>query len=166
MKEKPTFNLHGIAFDKNAKDDDCYMITKERMFQFKGMNVGNWILKKEEIQVAAGSTEGSGSDLISTVKVFPGFHWDGCTGVGKITESKYTLLASLLHDILYIVKKNSQNPKFTLEQADVLLKKQIDMWQKADGHMNGQGSIYFWGIQTLGWPWKSGKIEGYTVEEL
>ena len=58
MKEKPTFNLYGITFDKNAKDDDCYMITKERMFQFKGMNVGNWILKKEEMQVAAGSTEG------------------------------------------------------------------------------------------------------------
>lgn len=96
------------------------------MFQFKGINLGSWDMRRESdnLLLAQASTEGD----LSTLYVYPQFTWDGCTGVGRIKESKYTLLASLVHDILYIAKKNCHSLPFTLDDADILLKKLIDTW--------------------------------------
>jgi hypothetical protein len=45
----------------------------------------------------------------SIVAVYPGYMWDGSTVVGKYYEDEVTLVASLVHDVLYNANKNPDN---------------------------------------------------------
>lgn len=142
-----------------------YMTTKDVEFTFDGIDTSDFTLKNtsgQTLAIARCVRKASPTRSVLTVK--KGFKWDGCTGVGNIYENKYTLMASIVHDILYIAQKDSDKKlPYTLGEADILLKKQIELWQKHDGVKSCIASVYYWGIKIFGWAWKFNKVPGYIV---
>lgn len=95
--------------------------------------------------------------------VEPGYKWDGCTGIGALTETGPTLIASIPHDILYIAKKCEPSLKYTLNQADIYFNRLMKTLYSDRGVSSVRPTLYYYGIKLLGWPFKFNKVPGYSV---
>lgn len=100
------------------------------------------------------------------MRIYKGFKWDGCTVIGKLTETPQTLVASAAHDALYIAKKNCPQLSFSLVQTDTYFKQLMKALYLADGITSVRPELYYFGIKAFGWPYKGGSVPGYIVERL
>lgn len=95
--------------------------------------------------------------------VYKGYKWDGCTGIGCLTETGPTLLASIPHDLLYIAKKARRDLPYTLKQADRYFRGLMETLYDGRGQSSIRPWLYYYGIQVIGWPFKLNKVPGYSV---
>lgn len=131
-----------------------YEITKEHKFIVPDMEVGCWDCYYADKLVASGRH--------NTLTVYPGYQWDGCTVIGKIYENEVTLQASILHDVLYNVGKNSDYfPHFILSDVDLWFRQLMEqLYAPKKSIIPG---LYYWIITIFGWPWKFGTNPGYKI---
>ncbi len=106
----------------------------------------------------------------SIVAVFPGYMWDGSTFIGNYYEDEVTLVASLIHDILYNANKNPDNikVKFTLWRADTIFSEYLTQGYRKTGTFFQKyivPSLYKWGLWILGTPWKFGNNKYYKLKK-
>lgn len=91
---------------------NTYKVTKPVKYWCQNMMVGKWKMYDKKGTLVAEAD-------IDTVTIYPGYVWDGCTIIGLLYEDKYTLQASLLHDILYeVLAVRGYKPVFSTYQAD------------------------------------------------
>lgn len=104
----------------------------------------------------------SASETNTVMTVEAGYEWDGCSYVGVITETIPTLIASLSHDILHVVKKFDGTPDrirdaFTWADVDFTFMSQMDALYEGK---SVRPFIYYWGLRLFGWPWHHNKVKG------
>lgn len=99
--------------------------------------------------------------LGKTLKIKKGYSWDGCTGVPSYP---WNLEASLVHDVLYQVKKNPNGElcKATWWQVDNLFKA---MMQNA-GASWLQRTTYYLGVRTFGYFFKLEKFNSLIIKAV
>lgn len=101
--------LKVIPLDKHGNQ---YEVTKPVQYWCENMMIGKWKLKDKKGKLVAEAD-------IDKLTIYPGYKWDGCTGIGMLYEDIYTLQASLLHDILYeALAVKGFNPVYSSFQAD------------------------------------------------
>lgn len=108
-------DIKDIDYIKAIQEDSLgnkYETIKPVEFWIENMDLGEWDLLDTNDKLIASAKK---DKLI----IHPGFKWDGCTVIGELYEDKYTLQASLLHDVLYTVLsvKGFKAP-FSALQAD------------------------------------------------
>lgn len=95
--------------------------------------------------------------------------WDGSTVIGKYYEDEQTMEASLLHDVLYNAYKNPQDIEvpFNLFLADKIMMRHLLKLYKGQGFIKSWlfPHLYFWGLTTVGIPWKFGNNNYYTLQK-
>lgn len=105
----------------------------------------------------------------SIVSVLPGYMWDGSTVVGEYYEDEVTIEASLIHDVLYNAYKNPQDIEvpFSLFLADKIMMRHLLKLYKGQGFIKSWvfPHLYYWGLATIGIPWKFGNNDYYTLQK-
>ena len=148
-----TFESHGESFK--------YRLTKKKIFA-TGYNFGKWELRNPENEVVA-KCDGS------IVVAYPNYLWDGSTVIGEYYEDEQTMEASLLHDILYNAKKNPKDIEvpFSLFLADKIMMRHLLKLYKGQGFVKSWlfPHLYFWGLTTVGIPWKWGNNDYYILQK-
>lgn len=142
--------------------DFKYRLKEEVTFKVN-KKLGNWNL------ISPQTNEIVASCIENTVTVYEGYMWDGSTVVGDYYEDEATLEASLLHDVLYNAYKNPQDIKvsFNLFQADQIMMQHLLSLYKDKGFVKRWlfPHLYFWGLTTIGIPWKFGNNDYYTLQK-
>jgi hypothetical protein len=95
--------------------------------------------------------------------------WDGSTVIGEYYEDEQTMEASLLHDVLYNAYKNPQDIEvpFSLFLADKIMMRHLLKLYKGQGFIKSWlfPHLYYWGLTTVGIPWKWGNNDYYTLQK-
>lgn len=145
---------YGESFRYQLKEDKTFIIDS---------TVGKWELInpiENEVVVIA-----NGNKII----VKSGYMWDGSTVIGDYYEDECTMEASLLHDVLYNAKKNPQNIKvpFSLFLADKIMMRHLLKLYKGQGFIKNWlfPHLYYWGLTTVGIPWKFGNNNFYKLKK-
>ena len=127
------------------------------------IDLGKWNLidpQSNEIVVICNENE---------VTVKAGYMWDGSTVIGEYYEDEQTMEASLLHDVLYNAKKNPQDIEvpFSLFLADKIMMRHLLKLYKGQGFVKRWlfPHLYYWGLTTVGLPWKWGNNNYYTLQK-
>lgn len=153
-------NFQYIIFSSTEKFK--FRLKEDFVFE-TNINLGKWNLidpQSNEIVVICNENE---------VTVKAGYMWDGSTVIGEYYEDMQTLEASLFHDILYNAKKNPEGKKvsFTLFEADEMHRDHLITLYENDKSFFKRKIfpwIYYFGLITVGLPWKFGKNEYYKLE--
>lgn len=139
-------------------DDFRWQTTMDATFDITSVTRENFILKNGDGAVIAESESGS-------LLVHKGYKWDGCTGIGKLTETGPTLIASIPHDILYIAKKDAGGKlKYSLAKTDTYFRSLMAMLYGKRGMSSIRPNLYYGAVVTFGLPFKFNRVPGYTVE--
>ena len=140
-------------------EDFKYRLYTTEVFE-TGYNLGEWELINPTGQVVA-KCKGS------KVSVFPGYLWDGSTVVGSIYEDPVTMSASLIHDVLYNVRKNPDNISvpFSLYTADKIFRNYLKENYRGFFGRYIFANLYLLGLCTLGLPWKFGNNDYYKIRK-
>lgn len=108
-------DIKDIDYIKAIKEDSLgnkYETIKPVEFWVENMDLGEWDLLDNNDKLIASAKK---DKLI----IHPGFKWDGCSVIGELYEDKYTLQASLLHDVLYtVLSVEGFKAPFSALQAD------------------------------------------------
>lgn len=108
------------ALPEKDKDGNKYITTQPVQFYVHNMNAGKWNLYDKDKLIAFADTD--------KITIQPGYKWDGCTGIGELYEDKYTLQASILHDLLYeVLSIDGYEAKFSQLQADYWFSKLLEI---------------------------------------
>lgn len=139
-----------------------YQLLKKEIF-ITGHELGRWTLVSPDNVMVARSYG-------NVVEIFPGYMWDGCTLVGEYYEDESTLAASLIHDVLYNVKKNPDDIKvpFNLWTADKIFKDYLVKNYKKNGNFFQKylfPTLYMYGLWIFGTPWKFGNNKYYKLRK-
>lgn len=119
----------------------------------------------EKFRLKNGDGDVIASCADGVLNVWSGYKWDGCTGIGKLTETGPTLIASIPHDILYIANKDSHGKlKYSLAKADTYFRNLMAMLYASRGMSSIRPNLYYGAVATIGLPFKFNKVPGYTVE--
>lgn len=142
-------------------EDFKFRLKEDLEFQLPS-NFGKWYLEEP------------GGEKVAIVEnnkliVKEGYMWDGSTVVGKYYEDIKTLEASLLHDVLYNAKKNPEGIEvpFNLFEADRVFRDYLkELYKDSDNWFlrNWFADFYYWGLITIGIPWKFGKNDYYRLK--
>lgn len=147
----------------NGTEDYSYRLAKKKIFA-TGHSLGNWRMLTPDNQVVA-ICQGS------VVVVYEGYMWDGSTIIGEYYEDDVTLEASLIHDVLYNVKKNPEDIKvpFSLFTVDSIFRDYLKLLYKKNKGSFFQKyifpEIYKWGLWIFGLPWKFGNNKYYKLKK-
>lgn len=147
----------------NDKENYKYRLLNKITFIIN-KDLGRWELRTPDNIVAA-------KCLGSIIIVYPGYMWDGSTVIGKYYEDEVTLEASLIHDVLYNVKKNPDDIKvsFSLFFADSIFRDHLKLLYKKNKGSFFQKYIfpelYKWGLWIFGLPWKFGNNKYYKLKK-
>lgn len=154
------FKVKYIIF--SSEYDFKFILNEEMTFNLE-YDLGKWQLldpKTEEVVAVCDNN-------VVTVKV--GYMWDGSTVIGEYYEDEQTMEASLLHDVLYNAKKNPQNIEvpFSLFLADKIMMRHLLKLYKGQGFIKSWlfPHLYYWGLTTVGIPWKWGNNDYYTLQK-
>ena len=146
-----------------SSEVDFKFILDEEIKFYLEYDLGEWQLldpKTQEIVAIC-------SKNVVTAKI--GYMWDGSTVIGEYYEDEQTMEASLLHDILYNAKKNPQDIEvpFSLFLADKIMMRHLLKLYKGQGFIKSWlfPHLYFWGLTTVGIPWKFGNNDYYTLQK-
>ena len=148
--------------DYQGEETFHYKLTKKVIF-CAGYPLGEWDLYSPDGQLMV-------QCRASIVVVYTGYMWDGSTVVGKYYEDEVTLVASLIHDILYNANKNPDDikVKFTLWRADTIFSEYLTQGYRKTGTFFQKyivPSLYKWGLWILGTPWKFGNNKYYILKK-
>lgn len=153
------FNYQYIIY--SSETDFKFRLNEEVIFDLK-KNLGKWQLvdpiSKEPVAICHNN--------ILTIK--EGYMWDGSTVVGKYYEDECTLEASLLHDVLYNAKKNPDKIEvpFSLFEADKIFRFHLSkLYENSESYFKRIlfPKLYYWGLITIGLPWKFGINDYYRL---
>ena len=127
------------------------------------VNLGKWQLLDPQTQEVVAICNNN------VVEVKEGYMWDGSTVIGEYYEDFQTLEASLLHDILYDAKKNPKNIEvpFSLFDADAIFRDHLlTLYENDESFFKRKifPWIYYFGLITIGIPWKMGKNDYYILD--
>lgn len=154
------FKVKYIIFSSEC--DFKFILNEEMTFNLE-YDLGQWQLldpKTEEVVATCCSN-------VVTAKI--GYMWDGSTVIGKYYEDEQTMEASLLHDILYNAKKNPKDIEvpFSLFLADKIMMRHLLKLYKGQGFIKSWlfPHLYYWGLTTVGIPWKFGNNDYYTLQK-
>lgn len=146
-----------------SSEVDFKFILNEEIKFYLEYDLGEWQLldpKTEEVVATCCKN-------VVTAKI--GYMWDGSTVIGKYYEDEQTMEASLLHDILYNAKKNPKDIEvpFSLFLADKIMMRHLLMLYKKEGFVKRWlfPHLYYWGLTTVGIPWKFGNNDYYTLQK-
>ena len=146
----------------SSEVDFKFILNEEVTFNLE-YDLGNWSLidpKTDEVVAVCDNN-------VVTVKV--GYMWDGSTVIGEYYEDEQTMEASLLHDVLYNAKKNPQDIEvpFSLFLADKIMMRHLLKLYKGQGFIKSWlfPHLYYWGLTTVGIPWKWGNNDYYTLQK-
>lgn len=154
------FKVKYIIFSNEY--DFNFILNEEMTFNLE-YDLGKWQLldpKTEEVVAICDNN-------VVTVKV--GYMWDGSTVIGEYYEDEQTMEASLLHDVLYNAYKNPQDIEvpFSLFLADKIMMRHLLKLYKGQGFVKSWlfPHLYYWGLATVGIPWKFGNNDYYTLQK-
>lgn len=135
-------------------EDYKYRLLSPLQFQTKH-NWGVWKLINPNNKQIVAKCDGQ------IIYVYKGYMWDGCTIIGNFYEDDNTLLCSLLHDILYNVKKNHNNINvdFSLWYVDYVFYQML----KQTTNKSFFSYLYLLGLWSVGIPWKIGSNKFYEL---
>ena len=146
-----------------SSEVDFKFILNEEVKFYLEYDLGNWSLidPKTEEEVA--------TCCKNVVTANIGYMWDGSTVIGEYYEDEQTMEASLLHDILYNAKKNPQDIEvpFSLFLADKIMMQHLLSLYRNEGFVKRWlfPHLYYWGLTTIGIPWKFGNNDYYTLQK-
>ena len=147
--------------DYQGEETFHYKLTKKVIF-CTGYPLGEWDLYSPDGQLMV-------QCRASIVVVYPGYMWDGSTVIGEYYEDEQTMEASLLHDVLYNAYKNPQDIEvpFNLFLADKIMMRHLLKLYKGQGFVKSWlfPHLYYWGLTTVGIPWKFGNNDYYTLQK-
>ena len=140
-------------------EDFKYRLYTAEVFE-TGYDLGEWELINPAGQLVA-KCKGS------RVTILPGYLWDGSTVIGSVYEDDVTLEASLLHDVLYNVRKNPDNilVPFSLYTADKIFRNCLRAKYRGFFRKWLFPNLYLAGLWTLGLPWKLGHNDYYHLKK-
>lgn len=149
--------------DFRGKETFKYKLTKTVTFNL-GKSFGSWDLISPDGKVVVQCRN-------SVIAILSGYMWDGTTVIGNFYEDDCTLVASLLHDVLYNAVKNPHDIKvpFSLVEADKLFANHLRVLYKQSGNFFQRHilpSAFKWGLLTIGIPWKFGNNNYYKLNKL
>lgn len=146
-----------------SSEVDFKFILDEEIKFYLEYDLGKWQLLDPKTQEAVATC----CKNVVTAKI--GYMWDGSTVIGDYYEDEQTMEASLLHDILYNAKKNPQDIEvpFSLFLADKIMMRHLLMLYRNKGFVKRWlfPHLYYWGLTTVGIPWKFGNNDYYTLQK-
>ena len=146
-----------------SSEVDFKFILNEEIKFYLEYDLGNWSLIDPKTEEEVAICEGN----VVTAKI--GYMWDGSTVIGEYYEDEQTMEASLLHDILYNAKKNPQDIEvsFSLFLADKIMMRHLLKLYNDEGFVKRWlfPHLYYWGLISVGIPWKFGNNDYYTLQK-
>lgn len=146
-----------------SSEVDFKFILNEEMKFYLEYDLGHWSLIDPKTEEEVAICEGN----VVTAKI--NYMWDGSTVIGEYYEDDQTMEASLLHDILYNAYKNPQDKEvpFSLFLADKIMMRHLLSLYKKEKFVKRWlfPHLYYWGLTTIGIPWKFGNNDYYTLQK-